>query len=167
MNEKALTGFHKNQLFCQTLNTPLGKMFVEASSYGLTQVGWGENEHSEIVNIHTQKGVLWLNRYFEKNDTEMLVFDTRSLTIFQKSVLLKLNTSKLGSVMSYGELASKVNSSGASRAVGSVMAMNPWPIIVPCHRVVRSDGIIGNYSGVGGKTTKEWLLSHERIEYEN
>jgi len=47
------------------------------------------------------------------------------------------------------------------------MAMNPWPIIVPCHRVVRSDGIIGNYSGVGGKTTKEWLLSHERIDSEN
>jgi len=42
--------------------------------------------------------------------------------------------------------------------------MNPWPIIVPCHRVVRSDGIIGNYSGVGGKTTKQWLLNHERIE---
>jgi methylated-DNA-[protein]-cysteine S-methyltransferase len=94
----------------------------------------------------------------------MPIFDTRNLTIFQKFVLLKLKTSEFGSIISYGQLASKANSPRASRAVGSVMAMNPWPIIVPCHRVVRSDGIIGNYSGVGGKTTKQWLLNHERIE---
>ena len=159
-----MLGNYMDQIFCQTLNTPLGKMFVEASSYGLTKVGWGKSEHSEIDNIHTQKGVHWLNKYFDKTDAKMPIFDTRNITIFQKFVLLKLKTSEFGSIMSYGELASKANSPRASRAVGSVMAMNPWPIIVPCHRVVRSDGIIGNYSGVGGKTTKQWLLNHERIE---
>ena len=50
--------------------------------------------------------------------------------------------------------------------MGSVMAMNPWPILIPCHRVVRSDGAIGNYSGEGGASTKIRLLMHEGNKFD-
>ena len=68
---------------------------------------------------------------------------------------------KFEETITYAELATAAGHPKASRAVGSVMAMNPWPILIPCHRVVRRDGIIGNYSGEGGTETKTRLLIHE------
>ena len=50
--------------------------------------------------------------------------------------------------------------------MGSVMAMNPWPILIPCHRVVRSDRAIGSYSGEGGVSTKTLLLMHEGNKFD-
>ena len=75
------------------------------------------------------------------------------------------NKTKFGDTITYAKLASAVGHPNASRAVGSVMAMNPWPILIPCHRVVRRDGIIGNYSGEGGTATKNRLLIHEGNEF--
>ncbi len=67
-----------------------------------------------------------------------------------------------GQTLSYGELANRSGHPNAARAVGSVMANNQTPLIIPCHRVTRSDGIIGNYSAVGGSATKKDLLEHEK-----
>jgi methylated-DNA-[protein]-cysteine S-methyltransferase len=63
-----------------------------------------------------------------------------------------------GETLSYGELAAKAGSARAARAVGNCMATNPTPIVVPCHRVVYSDGSIGHYSAAGGQRLKERLL---------
>ncbi len=63
--------------------------------------------------------------------------------------------------MSYGELAEMAGYPRAARAVGNAMASNPIPIVVPCHRVVRSDGTLGNYGN--DPTWKERLLEHERL----
>jgi len=65
-----------------------------------------------------------------------------------------------GQTCSYGELAARVGRPGAARAVGQAMARNPWPIVVPCHRVVASDGGLGGYGG--GLDMKRRLLSLER-----
>jgi methylated-DNA-[protein]-cysteine S-methyltransferase len=65
-----------------------------------------------------------------------------------------------GQTCSYGELAAQVGRPGAARAVGQAMARNPWPIIVPCHRVVASDGGLGGYGG--GLDMKKRLLALER-----
>jgi len=65
-----------------------------------------------------------------------------------------------GQTCSYGELAARAGRPGAARAVGQAMARNPWPIIVPCHRVVASDGGLGGYGG--GLDMKERLLRLER-----
>ena len=65
-----------------------------------------------------------------------------------------------GQTCSYGELAARVGRAGGARAVGQAMARNPWPIVVPCHRVVASDGSLGGYGG--GLHMKERLLSLER-----
>jgi O-6-methylguanine DNA methyltransferase len=61
------------------------------------------------------------------------------------------------------ELAAKAGSPKAARAIGGVMAKNPLPLIVPCHRVVRSDGKIGGFSAQGGTKFKNKLLKHEKI----
>jgi methylated-DNA-[protein]-cysteine S-methyltransferase len=77
-----------------------------------------------------------------------------------------IRRAQFGEVVSYGDLAAAAGSPGASRAVGSVMVNNPWTLLVPCHRVVRSDGIIGNYSALDGSATKRWHLLHEGREFD-
>lgn len=65
-----------------------------------------------------------------------------------------------GETMSYGALARQLGSS--PRAIGQLCARNPFPIIVPCHRVLAGGGRLGNYSGGNGPVTKQWLLAHEQ-----
>jgi O-6-methylguanine DNA methyltransferase len=86
--------------------------------------------------------------------------DLRLATPFQERVLRITTQIPRGEVRPYGWLAKEVRSPGATRAVGSVMARNPIPLMIPCHRVVRSDGHMGNYS-LGGPHLKLHLLEHE------
>lgn len=86
--------------------------------------------------------------------------DLRLTTPFQESVLRVTAQIPRGEVRPYGWLAKEVRKPGATRAVGSVMARNPIPLMIPCHRVVRSDGHMGNYS-LGGPDLKLLLLEHE------
>ena len=72
-----------------------------------------------------------------------------------------------GKVTTYGILANISGRPKASRAVGTILGANPHPIVVPCHRVVRSDGTLGGYSGDGGIKTKFELLVHEGVEIRN
>lgn len=80
-------------------------------------------------------------------------------TLFRRSVLRKMRRIKAGKTLSYQGLAKKVGSPRASRAVGSACATNSIPLIIPCHRVVPSNGSIGNYGY--GKRKKAWLLQFE------
>lgn len=70
-----------------------------------------------------------------------------------------------GEMLSYGALARRLES--APRAIGQACARNPFPIIVPCHRVTGSNGALGHYSGGEGPKTKIWLLDHERKHLES
>jgi methylated-DNA-[protein]-cysteine S-methyltransferase len=79
---------------------------------------------------------------------------------FQRAVWQALGTIPFGRTESYGELARRIGKPGASRAVGLANGRNPIGIIVPCHRVVGSDGSLTGYGG--GLTRKQWLLEHER-----
>jgi O-6-methylguanine DNA methyltransferase len=89
-----------------------------------------------------------------------LPIDLRSVTPFQAEVLTRTATIPKGEVRPYAWLAHEVNRPGAVRAAGSAVARNPIPLIIPCHRVVRADGHIGNYS-LGGTGNKHDLLEHE------
>ncbi|OPJ84040.1 methylated-DNA--protein-cysteine methyltransferase isoform A [Patagioenas fasciata monilis] len=71
---------------------------------------------------------------------------------------------KFGEAVSYKQLADLAGNSRAARAVGGAMRSNPIPIMIPCHRVIRSSGQAGNYGG--GHVLKEWLLSHEKLQKE-
>jgi methylated-DNA-[protein]-cysteine S-methyltransferase len=81
---------------------------------------------------------------------------------FTRACLETLQQTPYGDVLSYGELAAAAGSPRAARAVGNAMAANPWPIIVPCHRVVAAGGKLGGYSGGAGPVTKNWLLQFEQ-----
>ncbi len=82
-------------------------------------------------------------------------------TPFQLSVWRELRKVSAGDFISYGELAERVGRPRAVRAVGQANAKNPLAIVVPCHRIVASDGSLGGYSA--GRERKAWLLSHERV----
>ena len=84
-------------------------------------------------------------------------------TAFQKSVWTELSKIKKGEVVSYKELARRIGKPKAVRAVANAVGANPLPVKIPCHRVVRSDGTIGGYSGSGGVKTKLKLLKKEGV----
>ena len=81
---------------------------------------------------------------------------------FGQRVLRACSRIPLGQTVSYGELARQVRRPGAARAVGSVMAANRIPLLIPCHRVVAANGSVGGYSGHGGTAMKKRLLAHEK-----
>jgi O-6-methylguanine DNA methyltransferase len=89
-----------------------------------------------------------------------LPVDDRGLTPFERKVLAACRSIPRGEVRSYGELAKMIGQPTASRAVGGVMARNPVPLLLPCHRVVQSGGKLGHY-GLGGPSVKEQLLALE------
>lgn len=86
-------------------------------------------------------------------------------TAFQLAVWEQLVALDFGEVISYGELGMATGRATAGRAVGGAVGANPIPIIVPCHRVLGSDGRITGYSGGAGISTKSWLLEHEGIAH--
>jgi len=86
-------------------------------------------------------------------------------TEFQRSVWAQLQRLRWGEVMSYGEIGMTLGRATAGRAVGGAVGANPVPIIVPCHRVLASDGRITGYSAGQGVPTKVWLLDHEHIQH--
>jgi O-6-methylguanine DNA methyltransferase len=89
-------------------------------------------------------------------------FDLRSVTEFERAVLLKALEIPRGEIRTYGWIAAQIGHPAAVRAVGSALRKNPVPVLIPCHRVVRSDGIIGNYA-LGGSGNKRAILAAEGV----
>jgi len=90
-------------------------------------------------------------------------FDLRGLTEFERATLLKASEIPRGEVRPYGWIAAEIGRPKAVRAVGTALGHNPVPLIVPCHRVVRSDGTIGQYS-LGGPENKRTILEAEGLD---
>jgi O-6-methylguanine DNA methyltransferase len=89
--------------------------------------------------------------------------DLRGRTEFERAVLTKALEIPRGQVRPYGWIAAEIGRPRAVRAVGTALAHNPIPLVIPCHRVVRSDGSIGQYS-LGGPTVKREVLSTEGLD---
>jgi methylated-DNA-[protein]-cysteine S-methyltransferase len=89
-------------------------------------------------------------------------FDLRSVTEFERAVLLKAREIPRGEVRTYGWIAAQIGHPHAVRAVGSALRKNPVPVLIPCHRVVRSDGRIGEYA-LGGSENKRAILAAEGV----
>ena len=94
-------------------------------------------------------------------DLARVPLDVSRVTPFNAKVLRAAQTVPAGRTATYGDLAGMVGSPGASRAVGRAMATNPWPVIVPCHRVVAAGGAAGGFSAYGDVVTKEKMLQLE------
>ncbi len=94
-------------------------------------------------------------------DFSKLSLYTEHLPVFRKKIYSVAQKIPAGTTLSYGELAKLAKSDGAARAVGSAMANNPIPLIVPCHRILASKGKAGGFTATGGLKTKATLLSLE------
>jgi len=92
-----------------------------------------------------------------------LQLDLSALTDFQQQILNFVRGIPFGATTTYGEIAEAIQNPNASRAIGQVLRRNPIPIIIPCHRVLSSDGTLGGYGGVMGSERKIALLKHEGI----
>lgn len=148
--------------------SPVGKLKLIASSKGLSGLLWeGEfNERvlfGELKQHKNNKFILLtkkqLNEYF-KGQRKLfdIPLDVRG-TDFQKKVWNQLSKIPFGKTKSYKEIAIKINSPKASRGVGSANRKNPVSIIVPCHRVIGSNGKLTGFAG--GLDVKSWLLKFE------
>jgi len=156
--------------------SPLHDIEVIVINEGVTSVRWISPEDSsrlkiicklqakpsQMESIHLEDTSKWLKALWENNTLPQvpdLSFD--EATDFQINVWNKLAKTLPGTTITYQQLARLAGSENASRAVGSAMAANPITILVPCHRVVQTNGKLGNYSGYGGMETKKWLLELE------
>lgn len=95
-------------------------------------------------------------------DFKRLVVCFDGLTDFQGNVLTTLRQITYGHTISYGDLANRSNCPRGARAIGTVMAKNPLPLIIPCHRVIKKDGSLGYFSAAGGVETKQRMLDLEK-----
>ncbi len=124
-------------------------------------------EYIEYIEIEDKKCGLcydFFHSYFNFCKITCLPVDKSIFTEFELKVLETLKkTTVCGEVITYKELSSRVGNIHAARAVGNVLAKNPYPIYYPCHRVIKTNGEIGNFSG--GKLLKEKLINFERSAY--
>lgn len=95
-------------------------------------------------------------------DLSAIVLDMDGVPPFHRKVYELIRTIPPGQTLTYGQVASEIGAPGSARAVGQAMGRNPFPIVVPCHRVVAADGKTGGFSADGGVATKLRLLSIER-----
>jgi O-6-methylguanine DNA methyltransferase len=103
-----------------------------------------------------------INEALDGGPAEALTFDLRGLSSFQQSVLETCATIPSGALRPYGWIADELNKPGATRAVGTALAKNPIPLLIPCHRVVRADGSIGSYA-FGPDMKRDLLISEGAI----
>ena len=98
----------------------------------------------------------------EHRDLTGVVLDERALDPFRRAVFAATRAIAPGATASYGEIARAIGSPGAARAVGAALGSNPYPIVVPCHRVLAADGALTGFSAPGGISTKRRMLEIER-----
>lgn len=159
---------------------PLGELCIATSALGVRRITWSETGDREEVTDRLASEIeganliertpdaavrAELDEFFAGKRTRFeLAVDPRPTSAFQERVLRRLMHTRFGEVLTYGELATAVDQPGAARAVGRVMATNPLPIVIPCHRVLPADRSLGNYTG--GVRVKQFLLGLEGVELE-
>ena len=106
-----------------------------------------------------------IQRYFdgERETFDGIALDTANVSPFNAAIYAALRTIAWGQITTYGALAELAGAPGTARVVGAAMASNPWPIIVPCHRVLAASNKIGGFSAHGGADTKRALLTLEGV----
>jgi O-6-methylguanine DNA methyltransferase len=152
-------------------DSPLGAVVVVFNVAGVASLRLGDDPTDHDLRlgrpvVAAEPPRAWrdgIAKAIERGTPGTLPLDLRDRTPFQREVLGLAAGIPRGEVRPYGWLARRAGRAGAVRAVGSVMATNPLPLIVPCHRVVRSDGTIGAYS-LGGPGNKRLLLAHEGLD---
>ena len=159
--------------FSNVKDTPIGEIWLACSERGLVAVEW-DSKRSELLDYLTRR----LKSPVEENPRrlthttsrlrEYLAGKRRRFTIaidwslmrpFQREALLATFAIPYGQTSTYGEIAAQIGRPRAARAIGRAEATNPMPLVIPCHRVLGSDGKLRGYGG--GLEIKKWLLRME------
>jgi methylated-DNA-[protein]-cysteine S-methyltransferase len=158
----------------RTVDSPFGPLLLAATNEGLVRVAFDREDHDVVLGVLAEQvsprilaapGRLddvarELDEYFAGTRRSFDVpVDLRLAHGFRRTVLEHLCSIAYGTTESYALVATASGSPAAVRAVGSACAHNPVPVVVPCHRVIRSDGTIGQY--LGGTEAKQTLLALE------
>ncbi len=158
------------------IESPIGPLFVAVSDRGVCEIGFGAQETEEgfrnqlerrgffpASDHHGIEGIArQLAEYFrgERNRFEVPL-DFSGISPFTHAVLAATSEVPFGRLATYRDIAQRIGRPEAMRAVGNALGRNPIPIIVPCHRIVRSDASLGGYTG--GIEIKQRLLAHEGV----
>jgi len=164
-------------LACRVVDSPVGPLLVAVAPSGVVRIAFDREDHdavtaelAEVVSprilrspARTDAVAAQIEEYFAGRRRRFdLAVDLRLARGFRRTVLDELRQVPYGRTATYGSLARAAGSPAAVRAVGAACATNPIPIVVPCHRVLRSDGTIGGYRG--GPEAKALLLRLEAGE---
>ncbi|WP_405384995.1 methylated-DNA--[protein]-cysteine S-methyltransferase [Maribacter sp. LLG6340-A2] len=143
------------------IKTPLGIAKIVGDADGISSIVILNTEEplTDIIPESLEDAVYQLNEYFEGSRKEFSLKLNPQGTEFQKKVWAALETIPYGRTLSYLQLSKQLGDAKAIRAVGSANGRNPLWIVVPCHRVIGSDGALTGYAG--GLHRKKWLLEHE------
>jgi O-6-methylguanine DNA methyltransferase len=158
------------------LESPLGQVFVAYNARGIASILRVESAEDFAARFHalTKRAAYparetpkrlreTIERQLHGERQKSLRFDLRGLSEFEQAVLLKAFEIPHGEVRPYAWVAREIGRPKAVRAVGTALANNPVPLVIPCHRVVRSDGDLGQY-GMGGPAAKRTVLAAEGVD---
>ena len=157
----------KNTLTYDVVQSPIGRLILASDGVALvgvwmanaspTDTAWSRLKGDDDILAQTREE---LEEYFDGRRRTFDVPLAPNGTEFQRSVWSALTEIPFGTTISYSELARRVRNEAAVRAVGAANGRNPIPVIVPCHRVIGSDGSLTGFGG--GLPRKKWLLQHEK-----
>lgn len=152
------------------VSSPLGKIRIVCDEKHLLKIDFVKDKQSKLCNYKDNVAAKLalqiakqLKEYFNgkrKSFSVPISFEKLPGTKFQKLVWKTLQKIPYGKTISYSKEAEKIKSPKSCRAVGNANGKNPIPIIIPCHRVIASNGKLGGYSS--GLWRKEWLLNYEK-----
>ena len=160
----------------RTVDSPVGPLLLAATDIGLVRVAYTREDHDTVLQtladrisprilhapVRLDPAARELEEYFAgTRQTFDLALDWRLSAGFRASVLHRLPDIGYGHTASYATVAALAGNPKAVRAVGTACATNPLPVVIPCHRVVRSDGSMGGY--LGGVEAKRTLLTLEDV----
>jgi methylated-DNA-[protein]-cysteine S-methyltransferase len=165
---------HLLDIAYRTIDTPVGELLLAATEAGLVRVAYASEDHDRVIQTLCDRisprilhhparldaAARELGEYFDgRRRAFSLDLDWRLSAGFRETVLRHLSDIGYGHTASYATVAGFAGRPKAVRAVGTACATNPLPVIVPCHRVIRSDGSMGGY--LGGLEAKTTLLELE------
>jgi O-6-methylguanine DNA methyltransferase len=158
MRRRAVGGARLGTAHYGSVDSPLGELWVGVSDCGVVRVSYGIDElrfcheleasgySAEYAPETAEEAIGQLRAYFARDRRSFdLPLDLRALPPFAREVLQAVAAIPPGQVRSYGQIAVDVGKPRAARAVGTAVGGNPLSFLIPCHRVVRSDGTIGEY----------------------
>jgi methylated-DNA-[protein]-cysteine S-methyltransferase len=144
--------------------SPIGWICVQGDNNEIISISFADQQPEKIgdENEAVSEGIAQLKAYFFGERKTFSLRLRHQGTPFQQKVWLALQTITFGKTCSYQAIAKLIGNAKAYRAVGNANHHNPFPIIIPCHRVIGISGSLSGYNG--GIDRKKWLLAHENVQ---